>query len=176
MLANQRRQIEDLRSAVRLDGLTQLANRTYFDEKLGELIKIHHRHKDVFSLLLIDVDNFKEVNDRFGHQAGDRILKGVAFNLRSALRESDFVARFGGDEFAVLLMRSSGKSAIDVAHKLCKVQQENRLLLDGVDPGVTVSIGVSEAGDDDTAESLLKRADQALYRVKSEGRNGVCSM
>jgi diguanylate cyclase (GGDEF)-like protein len=140
------------------------------------MIKIHHRHKDVFSLLLIDVDNFKDVNDRFGHQAGDRILKGVAFNLRSALRESDFVARFGGDEFAVLLMRSSGKASVDVAHKLCKAQQGNRLLLDGVDPGVTISVGVSEAVDDDTMESLLKRADQALYRVKSEGRNGVCSM
>jgi diguanylate cyclase len=173
ILAAQRRQIEELRTAVRLDGLTQLANRAYFDEKLLEMVKLRRRHNDVFSLLLVDVDNFKEINDRFGHQAGDRIIKGVAFNLRAALRDTDTVARFGGDEFAILLHRCDGKSAMDVARKLCRAQQESRFVLDGVNVNVTLSIGVAEAGDKDTAESILKRADQALYRVKSEGRNGV---
>ena len=172
-LASQRRQIEELRSAVRVDGLTQLANRTYFDEKLLEMIKIHRRHNDIFSLLLVDVDNFKEVNDRFGHPAGDRILKGVAFNLRSALRESDFVARFGGDEFAIILFKNNSKSAIEVAFKLCKAQQESRFLMDGVNIKVSLSIGVAEIEADDTPETILMRADKALYNVKSEGRNGV---
>jgi len=172
-LAAQRLQIEELRSAVRLDGLTQLANRAYFDEKLEEMVKIQRRHKDVYSLLVVDVDNFKDVNDKFGHQAGDRILKGVAFNLRAALRDSDFVARFGGDEFAILLHKTNGSSAVEVARKLCRAQQENSFLLDGVSINVTLSIGVAESGAEDTAETILKRADQALYRVKSEGRNGV---
>lgn len=173
-LATQRQQIEELRSAVRMDGLTQLANRAYFDEKLLEMTKLQHRHHDVFSLLLIDVDNFKKINDKYGHQAGDRILKGVAFNLKSALRDSDFVARFGGDEFAVILFRTSGQAAMDVAAKLCSAQNENRLLLDGVNMGVTLSVGAAESTDDDTPETLLKRADLALYRAKSEGRNRPC--
>jgi diguanylate cyclase len=156
-----------------MDGLTQLANRAYFDEKLLEMIKIQHRHNDIFSILLIDVDNFKTINDKYGHQAGDRILKGVAFNLRSALRESDFVARFGGDEFAIILLKSDGKSAVEVACKLCHIQQENAFLMDGVKIRTTLSIGVAEADVTDTPEMLLKRADKALYSVKSEGRNGV---
>lgn len=173
-LASQRQQIEELRSAVRMDGLTQLANRAYFDEKLQEMIRLQHRHHDVFSLLLLDVDNFKEINDRYGHQAGDRILKGVAFNLKSALRESDFIARFGGDEFAVILFKTNGAAAIDVASKLCRSQTENRLLLDGVNVGVTLSIGAAESSDSDTPETILKRADLGLYRAKSDGRNRAC--
>jgi diguanylate cyclase len=173
-LASQRQQIEELRSAVRMDGLTQLANRAYFDEKLLETTRLQHRHHDIFSVMLIDVDNFKEINDRFGHQAGDRILKGVAFNLKSALRETDFVARFGGDEFAVILFKTNGKAAMDVAGKLCRSQTDNRLLLDGVTVGVTLSIGAAESSDTDTPETLLKRADLALYRAKSEGRNRSC--
>lgn len=172
-LATQRRQIEELRTAVRIDNLTQLANRAYFDERLTEMIKLRRRHNDIFSLLMADVDNFKEINDRYGHQAGDRIIKGVAFNLRSALRESDIVARYGGDEFAALLFRSNGSSAVDVANKLCTRQRESRFVLDGKNVEVTLSIGVAEAGADDTPESLLKRADQALYRVKARGRDGA---
>lgn len=172
-LAVQKRQIEELRSAVRMDGLTQLANRAYFDEKLLEMLKCHQQHNEIFSLMLVDVDNFKMVNDKYGHQAGDRILKGVAFNLRSALRENDFVARFGGDEFAVLLYRSNLKSALEVANMLCSAQQGGRFLLDGVNIKVTLSIGVTTVEAGDTAQTLLKRADQGLYQVKSEGRNGV---
>lgn len=173
VLATQRRQIEELRAAVRLDSLTQLANRAYFDERLVEMINIQRRYKETFSVLLVDVDNFKGINDKYGHQAGDRILKGIAFNLRAALRESDVVARFGGDEFAMLLYRSNGRSAVEVANKICHAQQQSSFVLDGVSVNVTLSIGVAEVSGEDTAETLLKRADLALYRVKSEGRNGV---
>lgn len=172
-LAAQKLQIVELQSAVRLDGLTQLANRAYLDERLLEKIGHRQRHNEIFSLLLIDVDHFKDINDKYGHPAGDRILKGVAFSLKSAMRESDFVARFGGDEFAIILFRSDGISAVEVAKKLCKVQQESGYVLDGENLKVTLSIGVAEAGAEDTVETLLKRTDQALYQVKSEGRNGV---
>jgi len=173
ILANQRRQIESLRTAVRIDSLTQLANRAYFDEKLTEMIRLRQRYNDPFSLLMIDVDNFKEINDTYGHQGGDRILKGVAFKIRSGLRESDFVARFGGDEFAVILIKASAKPAIDVAWKLCCDMRESRFLLDGSEVKTTLSIGVAEISSGETAESLLKRADAALYRVKDSGRNSV---
>ena len=173
ILANQRRQIESLRTAVRIDSLTQLANRAYFDEKLTEMIRLRQRYNDPFSLLMIDVDNFKEINDTHGHQGGDRILKGVAFKIRSGLRESDFVARFGGDEFAVILIKASVKPAVDVAWKLCCDMRESRFLLDGSEVKTTLSIGVAEISSGETAESLLKRADAALYRVKDSGRNSV---
>ena len=108
-LEEQRRQIESLKTAVRVDGLTQLANRTYFDEKLAEILRLRTRYNDPYSLLIIDVDNFKSINDSHGHPAGDRILKGVAFKLKSAIRESDFIARFGGDEFASYPRKGNGQ-------------------------------------------------------------------
>jgi diguanylate cyclase len=173
VLATQRQQIESLRTAVRIDGLTQVANRTYFDEKLDDMIKFHQRYNEPLSLVMIDLDNFKAINDTHGHQAGDRILKGVAFKIKSALRESDFLARFGGDEFALILIKAGAQAAADVAWKLCTNMQESRLLLDNKEFRVTLSIGVAEAARGETAESLLKRADEALYRVKEVGRNSV---
>lgn len=173
ILASQQVQIETLRSAVRIDSLTQLANRAYFDEKLSEMIRMLKRYEEPFSLLMIDVDNFKEINDSYGHPAGDRILKGVAFKIRESLRDSDFLARFGGDEFALILMKAGGIQAADVAWKLCSNLRESRFVLDSVPIGVTLSIGVAEADGEDSEESLLTRADQALYRVKQTGRNCV---
>jgi diguanylate cyclase len=173
ILEIQRQQIESLKTEVRSDGLTQLGNRPAFDEKLAEMIRLYQRYNDPFSLLMVDVDNFKEINDTHGHQAGDRILKGVAFKLKSCVRDSDFIARYGGDEFALILIKASVTAAADVGRKLCRTLQESRFLLDGKDFFVTLSIGVAEAVPGDTSESLLARADAALYRVKQEGRNGV---
>ncbi len=173
ILATQRQQIESLKTAVRIDGMTQLANRAYFDEKIAEMISLRQRYNDPFSLLMIDIDNFKEVNDTHGHQGGDRILKGVSFKIKSTLRESDFVARFGGDEFAVILIKAGAKAAADTAWKLCTSVRDSRFLLDGTNVPTTLSIGVAEVMPNETAEELLKRADQALYRVKEQGRNGV---
>jgi len=173
ILAEQRQQIENLRTAVRIDGLTQLANRAYFDEKLSEMLSILQRYNEPFSLMMIDLDNFKEINDSYGHPAGDRILKGVAFKIKESLRSSDFLARFGGDEFALILIKAGGQTASDVAWKLSSSLQESRFLLDNIPVTVTLSIGVAEADVRDTEESLLKRADEALYRVKQMGRNNV---
>lgn len=173
ILETQRQQIENLKTAVRIDSLTQLANRAYFDEKIAEMIALRERYNDPFSLLMIDVDNFKEINDSHGHQGGDRILKGISFKIKSTLRESDFVARFGGDEFAVILIKAGAKAAAEIARNLCTSVQSSRFLLDGTNVSTTLSIGVAEVEPGETPESLLKRADQALYRVKEQGRNGV---
>ncbi len=173
ILATQREQIEALKTAVRIDGLTQLANRAYFDEKLQEMIQLHQRYQDPFALMMIDVDHFKTINDTHGHQAGDRILKGVAFKIKATLRESDFLARFGGDEFALVLIKASLKPAVDIAGKICINVRESRFLLDGTEFKVTLSIGVAEVHADDTPETLLRRADDALYLVKQRGRDGA---
>jgi diguanylate cyclase len=173
ILATQREQIEALKTAVRIDGLTQLANRAYFDEKLLEMISLHQRYKEPFSMMMIDVDYFKTINDSHGHQAGDRILKGVAFKIKNVLRESDFLARFGGDEFALILIKAGLKPATEIALKICSNVRESRFLLDEKEFKVTLSIGVAEVHADDTPDTLLKRADDALYLVKERGRNGV---
>jgi diguanylate cyclase len=175
VLAFQRCQIETLRTAVRIDGLTQLANRAYFDEKLTEMVKLRQRYDDEpFSLMMIDLDNFKAINDSNGHPAGDRILKGVATKIKATLRGSDFLARFGGDEFALILLKTDKKAAAEVALKLCSEVGDSRFILDSETLTMTLSIGLTEARKNDTEESLLKRADDALYRVKAQGRNSVC--
>lgn len=173
VLNEQQHQIEDLRTAVRIDGLTQLANRLYFDEKLTEMIVLRKRYGDPFSLLMIDLDNFKTINDSYGHPAGDRILKGVAMKIKASLRGSDFLARFGGDEYALILIKTDAAAAQEVAWKLCEEVRGSRFLLDDATLSMTLSIGVAEATERDSEETLLKRADAALYRTKSAGRNGV---
>ncbi len=174
-LLEQQRQIETLRTAVRIDGLTHLANRSYFDEKLNEMIALHKRYGEPFSLLMIDLDNFKVVNDTHGHLAGDRILKGVALKIKASLRGSDFFARFGGDEYALILVKSDAVAATEVAWKLCEEVRGSRFHLDGAKLTMTLSIGVAEVTGKDSDETLLKRADIALYRAKAAGRNGVCN-
>jgi diguanylate cyclase len=174
VLAFQRCQIETLRTAVRIDSLTQLANRAYFDEKLTEMVKLRQRYDDEpFSLMMIDLDNFKVINDSYGHPAGDRILKGVATKIKATLRGSDFLARFGGDEYALILVKTDVQAAEEVAWKLCSEVRGSRFLLDSETLTMTLSIGLTEARKTDTEESLLKRADEALYRVKELGRNSV---
>ena len=173
VLSEQQHQIDDLRTAVRIDGLTQLANRTYFDEKLNEMIILRKRYGDPFSLMMIDLDNFKNINDSYGHPAGDRVLKGVALKIKASLRGSDFLARFGGDEYALILVKTDVKAATEVAWKLCEEVRASRFILDAATLSMTLSIGVAEAGGDDNEETLLKRADEALYRAKESGRNGV---
>lgn len=168
----QRRQIESLKTAVRIDGLTQMANRTYFDEKLAEMIRYQKRYREPFSLLMVDVDDFKTVNDAYGHLAGDRILKGIAVKLKASVRESDFIARYGGDEFALILSRAGLTEAEDVAEKICRFLRESRFFLDGKEIQITLSIGATVSAGD-TLETLIDRADQALYLAKERGKSQV---
>jgi len=122
---------------------------------------------------MIDLDNFKTINDSHGHLAGDRVLKGVALKIKATLRGSDFLARYGGDEYALILIKSDIKTATEVAWKLCEEVRGSRFILDDVTLPMTLSIGVAEATENDTDEELLKRADEALYCAKAAGRNGV---
>ena len=151
------------------DALTGIPNRGAFDRRLDEEVLRAQRYGSSLSLVMLDVDRFKDYNDSFGHAAGDKVLKAVAGMLREISRTSDFVARFGGEEFTAILPGTSLRGASIMSerfrHGIAAATWEGRR--------VTVSVGVAELADSDTRQSLLTRADEALYEAKSRGRNCV---
>jgi diguanylate cyclase len=174
-LREQRKQIESLRTAVRIDPLTGIHNRAAFDERLGESWQRYERYEEVFSLLMLDVDHFKIVNDTYGHQVGDRLLKSLSQTLKATLRGTDFLARYGGEEFGVILPKSDLETGRSVAQKLRSTIEETKYTtgLDQRQLNVTMSVGAASAGDAADSDALLNHADKALYRAKEEGRNRV---
>lgn len=156
------------------DGLTRLANHRHFQERLHEEFRRAQRYDDPLSLILLDVDHFKALNDQHGHQFGDEVLRAFSDCLRRAVRETDFLARYGGEEFAVLLPRTHLGGALTVAERM---RAELRRLRLGPDQRieVTASFGVSSyPGRAVTGpEHLVRTADQALYKAKDEGRNRI---
>jgi len=164
---------ESLSQLASRDGLTGLYNRRHFDEKIAEEVSRAARYKRELSLLMADIDRFKAVNDRYGHQKGDDTLAAVAEILRTSLRGTDIVCRYGGEEIAVLLPETSEPNAARIA-ELCRSKIEAGTTKSlGID--VTVSIGVSAFAEGDTPELLVKAADGALYKAKEGGRNRVVS-
>ena len=155
------------------DLLTSLANRALFAEKLDDAAKRLQRHGSTFSVLMLDLDKFKDVNDTLGHPAGDQLLVEVAQRLRSSLRDTDVLARLGGDEFAIIQENEKKQSegVIALALKIIRLI-EQPFDLNGHRVGVGVSIGIAFAPEHGTdTETLLKKADVALYAAKSGGRN-----
>jgi two-component system, cell cycle response regulator len=159
------------------DPLTGLFNRRYFERRLKEESAHARRHKKPFSIVMIDLDHFKLVNDTYGHEDGDRVLKHVAEIFAQALREDDVACRYGGEEFVLLLRTATGAAARVVANRLRAALLDRGLALgDSDEPRhVTFSAGVAAADDrnDYDAKDILARADQALYRAKRGGRNRV---
>ncbi len=156
------------------DLLTGLANRTLFMEKIEEAGARLRRHGEPFTVFMLDLDRFKNVNDSLGHPAGDALLKEMAQRLKSSLRETDVLARLGGDEFAILLSGGAAQrdDAITLSVKIIEIVA-NPFDLDGHKVSVGASIGIALAPQDGIeSDELLKKADLALYRTKSEGRNG----
>jgi diguanylate cyclase (GGDEF)-like protein len=167
------------------DGLTGLKNRRFFDERLLEEFGRAQRYSDPVSLIMLDLDHFKRVNDRYGHQAGDLVLRESADLLRGSLRDPDIPARYGGEEFAVILPKTHVQGALAVAERIWRAIGEKTFrhaLGEGpgasppVDLRVTVSIGVAffPSKDITSAELLVKFADEALYQAKRTGRNSIC--
>lgn len=153
------------------DPLTRLYNRRYLMDYLNRLFGIHKRKGNPFSMLILDVDHFKTINDRYGHDIGDSILQEMATLLSSICRASDVCCRYGGEEFVIIMPDTDFKNAVVLAQRIrnniksWKFENTNQL--------VTVSIGVSHISEDDTPATLFKRADQALYAAKSDGRDRV---
>jgi diguanylate cyclase (GGDEF)-like protein len=152
--------------------LTGLPNRVLFQDRLQLTISQAKREQDEFSLLFIDLDGFKEVNDVHGHAAGDRLLQIIAHRLRSCVREADSVARLGGDEFTILLRGIAEKHALErLLYKIIEAVAQP-CVLGEYSANVTASIGVSRYPLDATGvEKLLIRADEAMYRAKQAGKN-----
>jgi diguanylate cyclase (GGDEF)-like protein len=152
-----------------VDALTGLRNRRWLDEAFARQLARASRSNQPLSVLMIDIDHFKRVNDKCGHTVGDAILRRVAHTLAAGLRPQDLLARYGGEEFAVLLPGIETVQAIAVADRL---RHGIQAAADGPKlPEITVSVGVASARRDETAVALLKRADEALYRAKQSGRN-----
>jgi diguanylate cyclase (GGDEF)-like protein len=154
------------------DALTGLPNRRYFDEYLGLLAR-RRRAEDRVGVLMIDIDRFKRLNDTFGHGVGDHVLRDVAHAIAGAVRDDDVPARFGGEEFAVLLKNPTPAIASEVGERVRRSVAQLDLRRMGV-PGVSVSVGVAVAGEsDESLDAIIDRADQALYRAKRAGRDRV---
>jgi diguanylate cyclase (GGDEF)-like protein len=154
------------------DALTGLPNRRYFDEYVGLLAK-RRRAEDQVGVLMVDIDRFKKLNDTFGHAVGDHVLREVAQAIAGAVREDDVPARFGGEEFAVLLKNPGPEIAVEVGERVRRAVSSLDLRKLGV-PGVSVSVGVSVASSpDQLLEDVIDEADRALYRAKRGGRDRV---
>jgi diguanylate cyclase (GGDEF)-like protein len=165
------------------DSLTNLKNRRFFDERLQEEFRRAQRYGDYLALIMVDLDHFKRVNDRFGHPAGDEVLREAASLIRASLRDPDICARYGGEEFAVILPKTHMQGALAVAERIWRAIGAKEFLVgpgeDGPAPRatqVTASIGVAfyPSKDINSADRLLRFADQALYQAKKSGRNTIC--
>ena len=165
-----------LESLVSVDPLTGVANRRYFMDKLQKEFARSRRYGVDLSLIMIDVDRFKRVNDQYGHLTGDRLLAALAQDIQGTLREADTLGRVGGEEFGVVLPETQLAEAALVAERIRKsVCQQPVRTMDGGGSPTTVSIGVASVHDDTAGhEELYRLADVALYRAKDEGRNCVC--
>lgn len=157
------------------DGLTKLANRQYLDEHLESLFDGSRKSDTEFSLLMIDLDFFKKVNDTYGHTVGDKVLEQAAQYMKLLFRSSDFLARYGGEEFLVILPHVSLEQAEIIAQRTkeyfeahpMKIQDEEEIV-------ITISVGITQTTEEDiSAEQVVQRGDEALYCAKKKGRNRV---
>jgi diguanylate cyclase len=177
-IADLERETQDLHSKLdlekhgaRLDPLTGVANRKSFEERFAREIERRAQGGAPAVMLLWDIDSFKVINDSYGHRAGDRVLQSVAGCFSEALRSSDFVARIGGEEFAVLLVGLRLAEALNVANQVRTAVERLRFHFRGTPVRVTASCGVTELLEDDVPEAAFDRADAALYRAKNGGKN-----
>lgn len=157
------------------DGLTSVYNHRYFQKRLREHISLYQRRKRsiTFGLLIIDVDNFKLFNDRYGHQFGDTVLQTIVKELHNNLREEDLIARYGGEEFVILVPEATEKVILLISEKIREVVEQTKIQYPQTKNvvSVTVSIGATLWHPLDSPSSLISRADNALYKAKMTGRN-----
>ena len=158
------------------DGLTGLYNRHYLNTHLGNMVKQALKNGKQLALMMMDMDHFKEVNDTYGHDAGDLVLKQLAEIIIRAARSTDLIARFGGEEFVVLMPEADPQAAQAGANRMRELVESASFNIGETHGPITrtVSIGIASLHPDgDSAENLLKRADEALYEAKNSGRNMV---
>jgi two-component system, cell cycle response regulator len=166
---------QNLFRAANIDGLTQLYNKKFFIDVLSKEFSFSRRNEQPLSLLMIDIDHFKAVNDTYGHMAGDLVLKFVGQYLLKNLRLENIAARYGGEEFAVILRNVDDKQALMIAERLRKAIESEKMAFRGNIVQVTISIGIAtlEAKNFETIEDLIHKADEHLYEAKESGRNRI---
>ena len=170
-----RERADALEMEVLLDELTQVSNRRAYDLHIIDALRRYHKDGVPFSLIVIDIDHFKRINDSYGHGSGDKCLQEIAKLIKDSFRKTDFFARYGGEEFIAVLDGSNAKDAQNVAEKIrCRIEKARFCHYEQIIP-VTISVGVTEVMRSDTnAEVCFSRADEALYQAKKAGRNRVC--
>jgi diguanylate cyclase (GGDEF)-like protein len=164
---------EEIYRLTTIDGLTQVFNRRYFLEQLDREVSRAKRYRRELSLIMFDLDHFKQVNDSYGHLAGDYVLKQLATVIKGKIRREDIMARYGGEEFAIILPEIDATNTVQFAEKIRKLVEKTTFRFEDAKITVTVSIGVATCRDTDDAALLIKRADENLYEAKSAGRNLV---
>ena len=168
---NKRKEAEEaLKNYAERDSLTGIYNRGKIDNLLKLQIKDAKRYAEVFSIIFFDIDNFKLINDDFGHIKGDDVLKEISSIVSKNIRETDIIGRWGGEEFIIILPRITSSKAFILANNIRKLISKNDF---SIDRAITISLGITEYSKKDTQQDLIQRADEAMYYVKEKGRNGV---
>ncbi len=155
------------------DPLTGLNNRAAFDKSIVQEVDLAARHGHTFSLMLLDLDRFKEINDNYGHIVGDAVLKTFADCIMESMRSSDIVFRYGGEEFVILLRNTKVEGAKLLAERMRKKVEEMKFEYNNIKLNISVSIGLAEFQEGDDRLTLVERADSLLYKAKENGRNRV---
>lgn len=178
-----KKELERLKNLVYYDHLTGVLNRLGFKEETEKVLRaisfgkttVERRisHQIPFCILFIDVDEFKQINDVYGHQAGDTVLKEIAHILHQRLRGSDILARWGGEEFVAALLGANSKAAHKVAEKLRSEIEKKEIIIDGKTLKATVSFGIAAYANENSLEEVIHKADQAMYEAKKQGKNQI---
>lgn len=161
---------QKLQEQTLLDELTQLQNRKAYNLKIKSLLAVYERYQTPFSIISIDIDDFKDINDNFGHDVGDTVLQNFAALLENNIRETDHLFRIGGEEFVILSESKTKVDAIQLAEKLRKIVAFTELLSE---IKITISLGICEVTKGDSPNSIAKRVDNLLYEAKTHGKNKV---
>jgi diguanylate cyclase len=173
------RELKKVRRESERDGLTGAFNRKAFDQRLLQLVEKNTAMKAAFSLIMLDVDDFKKINDTFGHLTGDRALVALVNQCRHFIRSEDILARYGGEEFVIILPGASLRNAVKRANQIRQAVASTRYAvddrLDRQTLSMTISLGVAAHRKADTVATLVERADRALLCAKCDGKNRVVS-
>lgn len=182
-IKNLETEIARLKKLVYFDELTKILNRRGFEEEAGRIFRyVYSRHslsfnrktdRLPFSVIFIDIDNFKKINDKYGHEEGDKVLRHTAKVMKTVLRGDDIYARWGGEEFVVAIPQVSKNIAVRIAEKLCNAFADSHVELDGKKEQVTMSVGIVMHSNESDLNEMIKKADEAMYKAKRNGKNQV---
>lgn len=165
--------VENLKKEVVYDFLTQCYNKKETEILVEKFLKESIRYNTPLSIMMLDIDHFKRINDTYGHLAGDYVLKEVAKTIKNSIRQSDICGRFGGEEFLIALPNTKLSGAMKLAERIRKTIEEGIFNFENYNIKVTLSIGITSASKSDSLFSLIERADEALYEAKKKGRNRI---